>query len=78
MMKTFKTRKTSKIRHTFIFDFANVEFYDVLYKEKLKKNEYRKGCKLITKGATFWNTIDTKCCELSFLSENHLNDLKMS
>lgn len=34
MMKTFKTRKFSKIRHIFILAFANGEFYDALHKEE--------------------------------------------
>lgn len=36
MMKTFKTRQTSKTRHIFIFDFAKGEFCHALHKEKLK------------------------------------------
>lgn len=54
MMKTFKTRKSSKIRHIFIFDFANGEFCDALLKEEkpglAQKGEYRE---VIIKASTF-------------------------
>lgn len=47
MMKTFKTRKTSKISHIFMFDFANREFYYALHKEEklglAQRHEYREG-----------------------------------
>lgn len=73
-MYLWKHSKLGKLQKSgiILYLILLMESFIMLYARRrnglAQKNEYREGWKLFTTAATFWNTIDTKCCQLCYLS----------